>query len=72
MQRFDFLVIGGGIAGLSYAIEVAEKGRSLFFSKKALKNLRLPGRRAELLLFPLLTMILIFISKIQLQQVSDW
>ena len=36
MQKFDFLVIGGGIAGLSYAIEVAEKGSVAVLFKKGL------------------------------------
>ncbi|MCB0333291.1 MAG: L-aspartate oxidase [Bdellovibrionales bacterium] len=34
MERFDFLVIGGGIAGLSYALEVAEYGEVAVLFKK--------------------------------------
>jgi L-aspartate oxidase len=38
MQKFDFLVIGGGIAGLSYAIEVADKGSVAVLFKKGLEE----------------------------------
>jgi L-aspartate oxidase len=34
MERFDFLVIGGGIAGLSYALQVAEHGSVAVLFKK--------------------------------------
>ncbi len=34
MERFDFLVIGGGIAGLSYALEVADRGEVAVLFKK--------------------------------------
>jgi L-aspartate oxidase len=34
MERFDFLVIGGGIAGLSYALQVAEHGSVCVLFKK--------------------------------------
>lgn len=36
MNRFDFLVIGGGIAGLTYALEVAEVGTVAVLFKKGM------------------------------------
>jgi len=36
MNRFDFLVIGGGIAGLTYALEVAEAGTVAVLFKKGM------------------------------------
>lgn len=35
MQKFDFLVIGGGIAGLTYALEVAKRGTVAVLFKKS-------------------------------------
>ncbi|MCL4136941.1 UNVERIFIED_CONTAM: hypothetical protein GTU68_003574 [Idotea baltica] len=35
MQKFDFLVVGGGVSGLSYALKVAKKGSvAVLFKKK--------------------------------------
>src|SRR5262245_19624200 len=34
MERFDFLVIGGGIAGLTYALDVANSGTVAVLFKK--------------------------------------
>lgn len=36
MYRFDFLVIGGGIAGMSFALKVASKGRVALICKTTL------------------------------------
>lgn len=33
VYKFDFLVIGSGIAGMSFALKVAHKGKSLLFAK---------------------------------------
>lgn len=37
MKEFDFLVLGSGIAGLSFALEASKKGRVAVLSKKALE-----------------------------------
>jgi L-aspartate oxidase len=36
--RCDFLVIGSGIAGLSYALKVAETGKVILISKASLDD----------------------------------
>jgi L-aspartate oxidase len=36
--RYDFLVIGGGIAGLSFALKVADKGKVAILSKTSLEE----------------------------------
>lgn len=38
MKRFDFLVVGGGIAGLTYALEVARHGSVAVLFKKGLSE----------------------------------
>ncbi len=38
MKKFDFLVIGGGIAGLTFALEVAERGSVAILFKKKLEE----------------------------------
>jgi aspartate oxidase len=30
MKQFDFLILGSGIAGLSFALKVAPRGRVIF------------------------------------------
>src|SRR5579872_608836 len=34
-ERFDFLVLGGGVAGLSFALEAAEHGSVAVLTKRA-------------------------------------
>ena len=34
MQTFDYLVLGSGSAGLSFALEVSERGRVALVTKK--------------------------------------
>ncbi|MDR1371571.1 MAG: L-aspartate oxidase [Dysgonamonadaceae bacterium] len=38
VKRFDFLVIGSGIAGMSYALKVADKGRVALLCKTTLEE----------------------------------
>ena len=38
VQRFDFLVIGSGIAGMSFALKVASKGKVALVCKTNLEE----------------------------------
>ena len=38
MKKYDFLVIGGGIAGLTYALEVAKHGTVAVLFKKGIEE----------------------------------
>jgi L-aspartate oxidase len=38
IHKFDFLVIGSGIAGMSYALKVADKGRIALLAKTTLEE----------------------------------
>lgn len=38
VQRFDFLIIGSGIAGMSYALKVAHKGKVALVCKAGLEE----------------------------------
>ena len=40
VQRFDFLVIGSGIAGMSFALKVASKGKVALVCKTNLRHRR--------------------------------
>lgn len=48
-RKFDFLIIGSGVAGMSYALKVAraKKGKLQLFVKRLLKKQILPKRKAE-------------------------
>ena len=38
VQRYDFLVIGSGIAGMSFALKVAKQGRVAIVAKNSLEE----------------------------------
>ena len=38
VKRFDFLIIGSGIAGMSYALKVADKGKVALICKTTLEE----------------------------------
>ena len=38
VKKFDFLVIGSGIAGMSFALKVAHKGKVALFAKAGWKK----------------------------------
>ncbi|PYJ05342.1 MAG: hypothetical protein DME25_08625, partial [Verrucomicrobia bacterium] len=38
MRNFDFLVLGSGVAGLSFALKVAPRGRVAIITKKDRKE----------------------------------
>ena len=38
VKKFDFLVIGSGIAGMSYALKVADKGKVALVCKTTLED----------------------------------
>ena len=46
VRKFDFLVIGSGIAGMSFALKVAHKGKVALICKSGLEeaNTYFPGR----------------------------
>ena len=47
MREFDFIVIGSGIAGLTFALKAADKGSVALVTKRKLSRIQTPpGRRA--------------------------
>ena len=38
VKKFDFLVIGSGIAGMSFALKVADKGKVALICKTTLED----------------------------------
>ena len=47
VQQFDFLVIGSGIAGMSLALKVADKGKVAIICKTELEEATIVYRRSE-------------------------
>ena len=45
VKKFDFLVIGSGLAGMSFALKVAHKGKVALICKAGLEEARSEERR---------------------------
>ena len=50
IKKFDFLVVGSGIAGMSFALKVADKGSVAIYARLLLRKLIQPWHKVE---FPL-------------------
>jgi len=58
MYQYDFLVIGSGIAGLVYALEVSKLGKVAIVTKKKINEIMLKEELQRLLIIKILSIFM--------------